>query len=138
MPVVVLVQALVVFSALFCEELSSLGGARQCSSFHLVCIWIFSHSSSSFFNMFSSPLSKSHQLIFPEPSCLLVLRFIAISLPTEVSFFRVAHTAPGVVHGNVPHTLLTPLTEDFCVLGDWELLIFEGPGGDLALFSPCL
>ena len=99
----------------------------------LRCNRMVSHSLSNFFNTFSSLLSKNHHLVFPEPSCLLVLRFTAILLPTEVSFFRVALTAPGVVHGNVPHTLLTPFTDDFGKLEDWELL--EEPGGELALFS---
>ena len=76
---------------------SSLSGAVQHSSFQFVCNRMFSHSSS---NSFLSLLSRKHHLVFPEPSCLLVLHFTDILSPTDVNFFKVTLTAPVVVHGS--------------------------------------
>ena len=115
-----MVGVLLVFSAQFCDGSSSLRGAEQNSSFHFVCNRMVSHSLSNFFNTFSSLLSKNHHLVFPEPSCLLVLCFTAILLPTEVRFFRVALSystrccawqyapyPPNAIHG--PEHRLDPL-----------------------------
>ena len=96
---------------------------------------MFSHSSSNVFNI-SSLLSKNHYFVFPEPPCLLVFGSV-ILLPTDVSSFKVALTAPGVVHGSVPLIYWTLLTVDFRTLEDWELRL-KGPGGELVLLVPQL
>ena len=94
-----------VFSAqLICDGLTSLHGAEQHFSFHFAigCLPTRCLTSSTRFHHSWTGTTISSFLSF------LVLRFTAILLPTEVSFFRVALTAPDVVYGNIPHTLLTP------------------------------
>ena len=95
-------------------------GLVHCSSCHPVCSFTVYQMVSRDFKLFSSPCNTNHHLSLPDlVDCLLInfrLTWISFTLFNLVRWAIVFLTVVQVIKGNVPHTLLAPLTGSLSAL----------------------